>query len=256
METIDLIEGEGIYAPINRMGGKQYLKKRIVKLIPTEGVNTYVEPFAGGGKIFLELPHPYPHEVLNDLDKMIYFMWKDIKQVGISSIEKMDFTPSREKFNHLKSMTKFSSPAQRLYRNLYINQYSYIHNNLSYFNQGSLQYKERLLKTIGKLKERLADVVILNQDFRKVIRKYDSPTTFFYIDPPYFETTGYGLDIITPEDVYNSLKNIKGRFLLSYNNHPKVRKAFKDYKIKRIKTRHSGSLVGTTSVWELLISNY
>lgn len=62
--------------------------------------------------------------------------------------------------------------------------------------------------------------VIENLDFEEVIKKYDSPKTYFYCDPPYFKTENYyinhefGLD--THERLANTLKSIKGKFGLSY----------------------------------------
>jgi DNA adenine methylase len=59
-----------------------------------------------------------------------------------------------------------------------------------------------------------------SMDFEDVIKKYDSPKTYFYCDPPYFRTEKYyanhdfGLE--THERLANSLKNIKGEFSLSY----------------------------------------
>ena len=57
-------------------------------------------------------------------------------------------------------------------------------------------------------------------DFEEVIKKYDSDKTFFYCDPPYFKTekyyTNHDFGKETHERLANSLKNIKGRFALSY----------------------------------------
>ena len=59
-----------------------------------------------------------------------------------------------------------------------------------------------------------------NLDFQEVIQKYDSPTTFFYMDPPYWKTENYysnhDFDSEDHERLAITLKNIKGRFALSY----------------------------------------
>ena len=41
------------------------------------------------------------------------------------------------------------------------------------------------LNNIDKYKERLKGTVILSEDYKSVIDKYDSKATFFYLDPPY-----------------------------------------------------------------------
>ena len=59
-----------------------------------------------------------------------------------------------------------------------------------------------------------------NMDYSELIEKYDSPTTYFYCDPPYWETENYyslhDFDREDHENLVNILKNIKGKFSLSY----------------------------------------
>jgi len=57
-------------------------------------------------------------------------------------------------------------------------------------------------------------------DFADVITKYDSPTTYFYVDPPYFRTENYysnhDFGREDHERLANTLQNIQGKFSLSY----------------------------------------
>jgi DNA adenine methylase len=59
-----------------------------------------------------------------------------------------------------------------------------------------------------------------NMDFGDVINKYDSPTTYFYVDPPYWKTENYysnhDFDREDHERLANNLKDIEGKFSLSY----------------------------------------
>jgi len=59
-----------------------------------------------------------------------------------------------------------------------------------------------------------------NMDFADLIVKYDSPTTYFYLDPPYFKTENYysnhDFDRDDHERLANVLDEVKGRFSLSY----------------------------------------
>ena len=57
----------------------------------------------------------------------------------------------------------------------------------------------RLFGLITELKNRMANVVVENQDFETLIKHYDRPDAFFYADPPYFSTedmyaVGFNLD--------------------------------------------------------------
>lgn len=59
-----------------------------------------------------------------------------------------------------------------------------------------------------------------NQDCRALIRQYDSPGTFFYVDPPYFKLEDYytnnSFGYADHVELLELLQNIQGRFALSY----------------------------------------
>jgi DNA adenine methylase len=65
-----------------------------------------------------------------------------------------------------------------------------------------------------------------NMDCRDLIKKYDSETTFFYIDPPYFNLEDYytknsfGYD--DHIELLNLMKSTKGKWALSYYYFPEL----------------------------------
>jgi DNA adenine methylase len=88
------------------------------------------------------------------------------------------------------------------------------------------KYRCKVLIFMDKLKhpkyrEHLDRITFIeNQDFETVIEKYDSPTTYFYMDPPYWKTENYYSNhVFTRKDHFRlskSLSNISGKFSLSY----------------------------------------
>jgi DNA adenine methylase len=114
---------------------------------------------------------------------------------------------------------------------------------------------KELKRNIEKIKDKLKSIKIEKADYKNTIQKYDSPNTFFYLDPPYFETLSedYETGNIDHKELADILKNIKGKFLLSHNDIPYYRKLYKGFKIKRIKNRQ---FLGGGIVYELLIKNY
>jgi len=57
-------------------------------------------------------------------------------------------------------------------------------------------------------------------DFENVIKEFDSPTTYFYLDPPYWKTENYysnhDFDRDDHERLANTLHQVQGKFSLSY----------------------------------------
>ena len=108
--------------------------------------------------------------------------------------------------------------------------------------------------------ERLQGVVVENKDFIDLIQQYDREKSFFYCDPPYVDTEGvYTVDVSKDlhQKLFEKLKDIRGMFLLSYNDCPYIRELYKDYSIYETKRINNLALrYGGDDFPELLIANY
>jgi len=129
---------------------------------------------------------------------------------------------------------------------------------------GSGTSGQLLTKRIPLCAERLKDTTILQSDYASTIKRYDSPRTAIYLDPPYPETkkqyTNYSRRIPTVQEVKSSLTGIEGKFLLSYPDIPEVRKAFPESRFHVTRFRVYKPLTsynpGPRTRTELLITNY
>lgn len=119
----------------------------------------------------------------------------------------------------------------------------------------------RTFTIIWEANRRLKDTVIENKDFEALIRHYDRPGAFFYCDPPYFETEGHYEVVFRREDhvrLRDTLKEIQGKFLVSYNDCAYIRDLYKDFQIESV-TRINNlaqRYAGGSEYPELLIANY
>lgn len=73
-----------------------------------------------------------------------------------------------------------------------------------------------------------AGTTVENLGWRECMSKYDRAHTFFYLDPPYWQTEGYGVPFDWPE--YEALacamRTARGKVMMSINDHPDIRQAF------------------------------
>jgi site-specific DNA-adenine methylase len=106
---------------------------------------------------------------------------------------------------------------------------------------------------------------IENSDFEEVVKKYDSPSSYFYMDPPYWKTENYysnhDFDRNDHERLANCLKDIKGKFSLSYYDFPLLNEWFPRnnyrWESKNFKKAAAAKKDGTQNEGtELLIMNY
>jgi len=88
----------------------------------------------------------------------------------------------------------------------------------------------RFFYLIWEASRRMANALLENQDFEKLIRHYDCETAFFYLDPPYFDAEDYAVEF--PKDDHIRLRDlllsINGKFMLSYNDMPEIRRLYED----------------------------
>jgi len=215
---------------ISYYGGKQRMAHNIIPLIPKHTV--YVEPFAGGAAIFFLKPWPdvsnadHYREVLNDKNSdliNLYRCFQD-KDKAERLIHRLEFTLySRGEYVTAKEKEEVLDDVERAAR-FYINIQKSFSNSLSSGWRTSV-YSHSLAATwanrINSLKDffpRLSAVHIEQDDAIAVIKRWDSPQTFFYCDPPYPGANQGHYSGYTTEDFKNlvsSLDECHGSFLLS-----------------------------------------
>ncbi len=111
---------------------------------------------------------------------------------------------------------------------------------------------------VERIRERLEGVLIEHRDFGQVLAQFDGADSCFFLDPPYVETTGYavpfGMD--DHERLRDLLRTVKGKWLLSYGDHPWVRDNYKPWRVHEVTGMSFVSAKANTPMPHLLITNY
>lgn len=247
--------------PICRMGGKSKLRKTIIEMIPEH--TCYVELFFGAGWVYFG-KEPSKVEVINDIDKELINLFKMIKYHApeVERLLQYEFS-GRDIFEEYKNYTvEYLTEIHRAIRFLYLITQSFagIGGTYGYGTNTKpspqIFYKDVLME----LKNRLRNTYVENLDFSKIIDKYDRDYSFFFCDPPYYNTAGYGNTFGKEEHLLlrDKLKNLKGKFLLTINDDPEVREWYKDLNIKEVQVNYSVSkqTEARKKYAELIITNY
>ncbi len=233
---------------LSYIGGKSKIGKWIVPFYPTD-IETYVEPFSGMFWCFFNMDlEKYPNlkkVVYNDFNPLNYNLFQCVQnpselQRAMDEIEVQKFgvvdTPIefREKFHTFQS--EIFGEGFKIENNDYLVAAKYVY-VLSQVFSGSKpetsnfidlkgKYRSKYLAFRDKLSKpnwvdhflKITDVE--NMDFQSVIEKYDSPSTYNYVDPPYWKTENYysnhDFDRDDHERLAIVLNKIQGRFSLSY----------------------------------------
>jgi len=247
---------------ISWIGGKNYLKKEIVKRFP-EKFGRYIEVFGGAAWVLFYKDKHASMEVYNDYNSELVNLFRCVKHHRLELQRELSFMlNSREMFQDFVEQynTRGMTDIQRAARFFMIVKTSYGSNHRSY---GCIKKDIRVMREyLDRVEERLASVIIENKDFEDLIRVYDKPDALIYLDPPYYGSERYYQARFSQEDharLREVLDNIKGKFLLSYNGCEYIRELYRDYTVEEISRQHnyrSRYKDKDKTYNELLIRNY
>jgi DNA adenine methylase len=211
--------------PITYYGGKQNMVRHILPLIPAH--NLYCEPFAGGAAIFFAM-QPSEVEVLNDTNRELINFYR-VVQNDFTSLEKEIKITLHSRDLHRKASVIYNNPdmfseLKRAWALWVLSSQGFA--GLIDGSWGFDVTKNSTPKKIENKKEaftvdlaiRLQQVQLECADALYIIRSRDSAESFFYVDPPYFNSDMGHYDGYSREDFEALLKllsEIKGKFLLS-----------------------------------------
>lgn len=285
-----------IKTPVSRVGNKTAILHILYALFPLQ-YGRFIDVFGGSGSVLLGNPEICPFEVYNDYDRNLANLFHCMKERTMATIRELgfchlnsreDFIAIRRFFENEQFDDKYLTEELKLTGHIFppleakelkeirtritqdydvrraamflkLLRFSYSSGGKSYASQPFDIRK--LFGLIAELQDRMANVVVENQDFETLIKHYDRPDAFFYADPPYFSTedmyeVGFGWD--DHVRLKSTLKSIKGKFLLSYNDCPEIRELYEGLSIFDFSRTHSMAqrYEAGKEFKELLIGNY
>ncbi len=247
---------------VSYIGGKNRLAKPIIEIFP-EHV-TYVEAFAGGAQVFFHKA-PSAVEVLNDLDGELMNVYRCAQQHYEELLRYFrHILVSRSWFELLKrSDPSTLTDIQRAARYLYLlrNSFASLVRNPNYHRnvvQPTSFNTEHLPELIENAHKRLARVQLECAPYEEIVQRFDRPTTLFYLDPPYFGRKQYRHNFGEAdfEKLAGQLKKIRGKFILSLNDVPEVRKLFAAFRIRGVELHYTSQKEAGKRYKEVLITNF
>lgn len=251
-----------VTGPLPYIGGKNRIANKIVEIFPEH--TTYVEPFAGGAQVLFH-KEPSRVEVLNDLDGEVVNFFRVCQQHHEELLRSLRFIlVSRKWFEFFENQNPESlTDIQRAARFFYIQKTSYAglvrHHNYNYSVVGPPSFHPgRLPELIQKTHERLQRVQIECLPYEKILKRFDRPSTLFYLDPPYFGRKLYKFNLTEADFVAleKRLKELRGKFVLSLNDVPEVRRIFHRFYFREIELAYTAQQSAGKRYPELLITNY
>jgi DNA adenine methylase len=236
------------------LGNKEKFSNFITPNIPSD-ISTYVEPFGGAMGVFFSLDFSKFRDVkfiyndINNLNHNLFYLLRYDRRFieivkGISVDKEYYERAIKEIFTETDNMTKAI--------NWLITLTCSAPNSIGKESwRGDVEFEVFKLKWKAYEPHLMKISEILNEDYKEVIKKYDSKDTFFYLDPPYMGREKYYINHDFNESSHYELSSIlgkiKGRFLLSYYYFDGIEELYPNCRFEYKKT-----IMGT----EYIIMNY
>lgn len=262
-------------SPLRYPGGKTKISPLVKLIIEKLQINgTYIEPFAGGAGVALNLLFDGVIEniIINDYDKAIYSFWRAIKEDGWKFIDLIEKTPinidewKKQKQIYLDSKCY---SVELAFAAFYLNR-----TNRSgiltagpiggYKQDGNYKIdvrfnKEKMIRKISNIIEKKKNISVFNKDIRSfisnVIPKYDN-NAFVYFDPPYYnkgqQLYKNFLNSVDHQEIAKSIReNLHCPWIVSYDNVEDIKRMYDGYLLKNFSVTYSAANTGKST--ELMI---
>lgn len=234
--------------------GKTRIASKIVAKIPAH--KTYVEPFAGGAAVFYAKPKS-DVEVLADANPEVAHAFRFIRDLTaeqIKAVKAKDWKVTREQAKRVHELSP-KSGVDRFYRFAFKRYALFMCNEnritaIDPSKEGKIaSIPDRLEATRDRLKG-----VKVEDSFEAAVKKYDSPETFYYLDPPYADLKQeVGEKSFDEAAFIKTLQGLKGKFLLHYDGNAAAKFKGKGWRVKVITVNATpGHTAGGVKVGKLV----
>ncbi len=221
---------KSLKSPVNRFGGKHYLTGWLAGKIPPHKV--YAEPFAGAGHLlFSKLPSKV--EILNDIDSHLinFFQISQKPKKCGRLLGRLAFMPySRALWRDIRNRWKQSiipsNSVQSAAEWFYLNRSTFSGDQKrggfacpSITGRNPAQSYFNAIDGLTGVAGRMRGVTVECLDYIDCIRRYDSPDTLFYCDPPYYGSEHYYGKDFTQVDHHRLselLHEVKGKVMITH----------------------------------------
>lgn len=226
------------------IGGKRRLADIIIPRFPPH--TCYVEVFAGGAALYFLRP-PAEVEVINDVNGELVNLYRVVQHHLEEFVRQFKWAlSSRQVFKWLQDTPPAGmTDIQRAARFFYLQHHAFggkVEGQT--WGTATTAPPVNLLRVEEQLSAahlRLSGTHVEHLDWRECMRRYDRAHTLFYLDPPYWQTEGYGVPF--PWDEYEAMadkmKTLQGKAILSINDHPDIRRCFSAFHMESLEIGYS-----------------
>lgn len=221
-------------------GSKRRMLKQLLPLVPA-GARCYCEVFAGSAALLLAKER-HPVEVVNDLNGDLVALMRNAHFHLPALMEEMHwFIASRKDLHDFRAQPGLTE-IQRAARFLLRHKASFSGAGRSFAiskTQNKGFDRDAVGESLEAVRRRLNKVMVENLPYERCLQNYDSPETFFFMDPPYVDAPTDAYDGFSQADMTQfraRVDRLQGSWIVTINDSPANRSLFSDCRIRPVAT--------------------
>jgi DNA adenine methylase len=251
VSAIEVVPRRGLpRSPLRYPGGKSSLANFFNAVIARRGLDTYVEPYAGGAGAAIELllTDSVSEIIINDLDPAIYSFWHSVTYNSDGFLARLESTPlTLDEWRVQQQIYRNCDQSDSLalgFATFYLNRTNRSgvmnagviggQNQNGKYRIGARYDRDSLAKRIEAIANQRKRIKVTNEDGVATIRRaMRRKAALIYADPPYYAKGSYlylnSFDDAQHERLASVLNSSADRnWILSYDDHERIRELYAD----------------------------
>jgi DNA adenine methylase len=212
-------------------GTKNSLLQPLLDLFRSSGCITFVDLFGGSGYVSLNVPSE--RIIYNDVNPEICRVFETIKEdpaavrrhfgealrAGLFKRESLERADAN--FRRWASTRDVAPDISEALLTILKHTISFGGEGNTYATREKavIPYARKTFEMLPAIAEKVSRWIIENSDFEPIIRKYDSDSVLFYLDPPYGSKKWYH-NTFSSDDYFrmrNALHSIRGKYVMNFD---------------------------------------
>lgn len=285
----------GAHSPLRYPGGKGKITKFVNNILLENQINgTYIEPFAGGAGVAINLllANKVEHIIINDLDDGVFSFWQTVVESPdylIQKIKKVPFDSKNKSLSPEDLINYWVEIKNRYKRDVYFNRKQkgfdfFMLNRMNHsgvisggpiggikqdgkYNIASRFNKNKLIKQIEQISYRSNQITVTNLEASYFIEKYiykvvqNIDNSFMFVDPPYFVQGKHLYNSFATDRIHQLVaENLQSpqnrvKWILTYDQAPQINNLYTNENIEKFEYKLRYTANKRGSFSEFLFAN-